>query len=334
MTENSLSCYLCKTMKRISLIVPMYKVEAYLDRCLRSCLSQDIPEEDYEILAVDDQSPDSSAAIAASIAASHPCIRVLRQGHAGLSAARNLGLRNACGRYVWFIDSDDRIEENCLGKILETAEKQDLDILRISAADVKDGNTVRRFSIQGTGVVAGRTLVDEGRMQLCAPFSIFRKDFLTAEALEFMEGIYHEDAEFSPRAYYLAERVGSIDECLYFVRQNEGSITRSYNPKRSLDYLNRVIPSLSDFSCKVGKEYRKGFDNLISSNFSNALKNSLTFKPEDLKELDATAYRQRRYLRHLRRSAILKYRIEGLVLSLFPRHMSAAYKAMKRFVRS
>ena len=171
-------------------------------------------------------------------------------------------------------------------------------------------------------------------MQLCAPFSIFRKDFLTAEALEFMEGIYHEDAEFSPRAYYLAERVGSLDECLYFVRQNEGSITRSYNPKRSLDYLNRVIPSLSDFSCKVGREYRKGFDNLISSNFSNALKNSLTFKPEDLKELDATAYRQRRYLRHLRRSAILKYRIEGLVLSLFPHHMCAAYKAMKRFVRS
>ena len=296
-------------MKRISLIVPMYKVEAYLDRCLRSCLSQDIPEEDYEILAVDDQSPDSSAAIAASIAASHPCIRVLRQGHAGLSAARNLGLRNACGRYVWFIDSDDRIEENCLGKILETAEKQDLDILRISAADVRGGKSVRRFAIQGTGVVAGRTLVDEGRMQLCAPFSIFRKDFLTAEALEFMEGIYHEDAEFSPRAYYLAGRVGSIDECLYFVRQNEGSITRSYNPKRSLDYLNRVIPSLSDFSCKVGREYRKGFDNLISSNFSNALKNSLTFKPEDLKELDATAYRQRRYLRHLRRSAILKYRI-------------------------
>ena len=119
----------------------MYKVEAYLDRCLRSCLSQDIPEEDYEILAVDDQSPDSSAAIAASIAASHPCIRVLRQGHAGLSAARNLGLRNACGRYVWFIDSDDRIEENCLGKILETAEKQDLDILRISAADVRGGKS-------------------------------------------------------------------------------------------------------------------------------------------------------------------------------------------------
>ena len=170
-------------MKRISLIVPMYKVEAYLDRCLRSCLSQDIPEEDYEILAVDDQSPDSSAAIAASIAASHPCIRVLRQAHAGLSAARNLGLRNACGRYVWFIDSDDRIEENCLGKILETAEKQDLDILRISAADVRGGKSVRRFAIQGTGVVAGRTLVDEGRMQLCAPFSIFRKDFLTAEAL-------------------------------------------------------------------------------------------------------------------------------------------------------
>ena len=62
--------------------------------------------------------------------------------------------------------------------------------------------------------------------------------------------------------------------------------------------------------------------------------NKCYFVAEDLKELDATAYRQRRYLRHLRRSAILKYRIEGLVLSLFPHHMCAAYKAMKRFVRS
>ncbi|MGN0201876.1 MAG: glycosyltransferase [Candidatus Cryptobacteroides sp.] len=320
-------------MKRISLVIPMYKVEAYLDRCLRTCLAQDIPEDDYEILAVDDSSPDASALTAGKIAATHPCLRLLKQEHSGLSAARNLGLKNARGRYVWFIDGDDWIEENCLGRILGLAEKQELDILRISAANVSDKGTQRRFSIGDCGARAGRTLVDEGRMQVCAPFSIFRKDFLTDNALSFVEGIYHEDAEFSPRAYYLAERVGALDECLYYVRQTEGSITRSYNPKRSLDYLNAVIPSLSAFSADLSREYRRGFDNLISSNFSNALRNSLTYSAEDRKELDSCAYRQRRYLKHLRRSVVLKYRIEGLVLSLFPRHMCAAYKAMKKFLR-
>lgn len=317
-------------MKRISLVIPLYKVEAYIDRCLGTCLNQDIPEDEYEIIAVDDQSPDSSAEKAEAVALNYPCIRVLRQEHAGLSTARNLGLANAVGDYVWFIDSDDWIEENCLGRVLRAAESLELDILRIGAADVSEGGIKKRFSIPETGVVAGRTLIDEGKMQICVPFAIFRREFLTGCGLSFMEGIFHEDAEFSPRAYFLAERVGAIDQCLYYVRANKGSITRSYNPKRSLDYLECVIPSLSAFADKTGREYRKGFDNLISSNFSNALKNSLSFHPEDREELDRCAYRQRRYLKHLRRSVVMKYRIEGLVLSLFPRHMCAAYKAMKK----
>ncbi|MBQ0145005.1 MAG: glycosyltransferase [Bacteroidales bacterium] len=319
-------------MKRISLVIPMYNVEKFLGRCLDSCLEQDIPADDYEIIAVDDESPDNSRKIAEEYASRHSCIKVIRQKHAGLSAARNLGLRTAEGSYVWFIDSDDWIERDSLGAILHLCESQGLDILRICGENVHEDRSERRFSIGDTSVRPGWTMIDDSKLQLCAPFSIYRRTFLIYNNLKFIRGIYHEDAEFTPRAYYHAGKVGALDQVLYFVQQNEGSITRSYNPQRSLDYLEVVIPSLSEFSKTVQEDCKPGFDNLISSNFSNALKNSLGLDKADRTALDACAYERRKYLKHLRRSKVFKYKVEGLVLSLFPRHMTAAYRAMKTLV--
>ena len=316
-------------MKKISLVIPMYKVGKFLRQCLESCLDQDIDESEYEVIAVDDESPDESRAIAMDYASRHGNIKVIAQKHAGLSAARNLGLANAEGNYVWFIDSDDWILSDCLGEIVSECYGNNLDILAVSAANVIGSTQERRFRIKDTAVCEGKSLVDDGKLQLCAPFSIYRRSFLTGNSLTFMEGIYHEDAEFTPRAYYLADRAGAIDKVMYFVRQNEDSITRSYNPQRSIDYLDSVIPSLSKFSEDIPEKARQGFDNLIASNLSNALKDSITLNKADRAALDRHAYGQRKCLKHLRRSKVLKYRIEGYVLSLFPRRMSTAYRIMK-----
>ena len=97
---------------KISLIIPVYNVEQYLEKCLLSCLDQDLPQSDYEIIVVNDGSPDGSLAIAERIAATATNITVVSQENGGLSAARNTGLEIAKGKYVWFIDSDDTIKKN------------------------------------------------------------------------------------------------------------------------------------------------------------------------------------------------------------------------------
>ena len=115
----------------LSIIIPVYKVEKYLRKCLDSCLHQNISKEDYEIICVNDGSPDNSAQILDEYAAKHPNIRVVTQTNQGLSMARNNGLAVAQGDYVWFIDSDDWIEENCLAGIC-SALKSNPDLLQLN----------------------------------------------------------------------------------------------------------------------------------------------------------------------------------------------------------
>ena len=104
---------------RLSIIIPMYNVSLYVEKCVRSCLRQDIPYSEYEIILVNDGSTDNTLDIVQSIAREYPNIHIVDQENAGLSIARNVGLSKAAGEYVWFIDSDDWIEDNILSVVLE-----------------------------------------------------------------------------------------------------------------------------------------------------------------------------------------------------------------------
>ena len=103
----------------LSIIVPIYNVEKYVEKCIRSCEAQDISKEDYEVVVINDGSPDNSLKIVERIADEFPNIKIISQPNKGLSAARNTGMRNASGDYYMFVDSDDWIAEKCLGKIQE-----------------------------------------------------------------------------------------------------------------------------------------------------------------------------------------------------------------------
>ena len=96
----------------LSIIIPVYNVEKYVEKCIRSCENQDIPKENYEVIVVNDGSPDGSLAIVERLANEFSNIKVINQENKGLSMARNTGLEAAKGEYVWFVDSDDWIEEN------------------------------------------------------------------------------------------------------------------------------------------------------------------------------------------------------------------------------
>ena len=121
---------------KVSVIVPVYNVEAFLTKCVDSLLAQDLPASDYEIILVDDGSTDDSGALCDDFAAAYGNIFVIHQANRGLSGARNAGIPAAMGEYILFVDSDDFLEPNVLGGLVKLMEDKDLDILRFNYQNV------------------------------------------------------------------------------------------------------------------------------------------------------------------------------------------------------
>ena len=132
-------------MSKLSFIVPVYNMEEYVGRCLNSLLNQDIPFTEYEIIVVNDGSTDSSLKILHEYAEKHANIRIVTQENKGLSAARNIGLREATGEYIWHIDSDDWIVENCASRLLELCKRDDLDMLEVAPSIAATPNFLQDF---------------------------------------------------------------------------------------------------------------------------------------------------------------------------------------------
>ncbi len=124
----------------VSVIIPVYKVEQYLERCVRSVTSQTY--DNLEILLIDDGSPDRCGEMCDSFAAEDRRIRVIHQKNGGLSAARNTGIDASSGQWLFFIDSDDFIHRDCIGKLLAAAETSGADIASCGFEKTED-DTIR-----------------------------------------------------------------------------------------------------------------------------------------------------------------------------------------------
>lgn len=315
---------------RFSIIIPMYNVELYIEKCLYSCLKQDVSYSDYEIIVVNDGSLDGSLQIAERIASQAPNIHIISQENSGLSSARNTGLKYAKGEYVWFVDSDDCIRNNCLRNIYNQCKHNGLDILAISAANIINGKEVRRFGYYFDGVISGNDVLVKGTLQHCVPFTIYRRTFLLDNDLKFYLGIFHEDSEFTPRAYYYAQKVGFTNEILYLVTINPNSITRTTNYKKSFDYL-KVAQSIHEFQKNVpNKKYFHYHISLMINNaminLLNAAENNTLSKEENIRLFSRKLYKNRYLFKHLCKSSVLKYKIEGFLFTLFPHSCMKIYR--------
>ena len=133
-----------------SIIIPVYKVEKYLIQCLESVKNQTYCN--YEVILIDDGSPDKCPIICDEFAESEPRCKVIHQQNKGLSGARNAGLKVAIGKFVYFLDSDDTIADNALEKIHYIFENKDVDIVGFNATVVEAGRT----SILSTGNFSNR----------------------------------------------------------------------------------------------------------------------------------------------------------------------------------
>lgn len=308
----------------ISIIIPVYNVEKYIEKCLFSCIHQDLQKTDYEIIVINDGSPDNSLSIAERISNNQPNVSIISQENQGLSGARNTGLKAAKGDFVWFVDSDDWIEENCLGKVV--ASLRDCDVLAIDFIWAYDDATKNQVVSYGeTGTLQGKDFLKRN-YHTQAQMYVYSRRFLIDNNLTFLPGVYHEDTEFTPRALYLAKNVRYLNSPVYFFYKRPNSISTVPNPKRAFDYII-VANSLNNFSKNVDCRFKTCFYDRIARNISNALgiiaKANNAKQNEFFKELKGN----RQVLKAMGQSSIFRYRVMGRFLYLLP------YLSFKVFTR-
>jgi glycosyltransferase involved in cell wall biosynthesis len=229
---------------KLSIIVPIYRVEQYLSKCIDSLLNQDLSPEDYEIILVDDGSPDRCGEICEEYAARFSNIMVVHRENGGLSAARNSGIEVAQGKYVQFVDSDDFIEPDVLRTLVDKMEFDKLDILRFNYQNVNEQYEVfepnkvsKPFVDYCDEVCNGLTFLTERLGFGCYAWQfMIRRELL--EGCRFKEGIYFEDTEWAPRLLMKAQRVTSTDLLVYNYLMRQGSITQSVDEERKRKVLD------------------------------------------------------------------------------------------------
>lgn len=255
---------------KLSLILPVYNVEQYLKRCLDSCLEQNLPQNEYEIIIVNDGSPDHSIDIANSYAEKYKCIKIITQKNGGLSSARNTGLKHAVGDYVWFIDSDDYIKKNCISGIYHEISNLNLDVLWIKWRNENELNKEiplydSTFTHIDYNIYEGLDFMDEvmGIYYFAWSF-VFSRAFLMKHELLFQEGLYYEDSEFAYRALPLISRIKLYDKVCYTYKIRQGSIAQTFSKKKINDLLyiaNKAIAANKIYRDKIG--FLRSATNLI-----------------------------------------------------------------------
>ena len=245
------------TMKKsdikLSIVVPVYEVEKYIEKCVSSLL---IPDNDnYEIVVINDGTKDRSIDIIKE-RFTDSRIRIIEQANAGLSAARNKGIMEAKGEYIWFFDSDDWAETHEIVNVIKELHKIDFlyfnSYFRNNEADGTQ-TTERCNNESSTGLELACK-----HYYFCAPYYIMRKDFILQNGLSFEVGLLHEDTLFTPVMVTHAKTIKCYKTPVYHHRFRDGSITHSeVSPKRIKDliyiikslmrYGNEAIPSSIKF---------------------------------------------------------------------------------------
>ena len=257
-------------MARISVIVPVYNVEEYLADCVDSVLDQSI--DDLEVVVVDDGSTDTSALIARRCADRDDRVRLIRQANHGLGHARNTGIAAATGEFLSFVDSDDRLPEGALGRLLS--------VLDATGSDFATGN-IHRFNRTHEWPAAfvrktfwrgrRRTHVTHFRWLLhdrMAQNKLWRRSFWDEHALRFPEGCLHEDILVVIPAHFMARSVDVVSAPVYLYREREdgSSITQHRAALRTLDHRVAACEHVRDYLERSGRSgARRWYDETLVS---------------------------------------------------------------------
>lgn len=234
-------------MKKISIIVPVYNVEEYLEKCLNSLINQTL--EDIEIIVVNDGSMDNSYRIIDECAKKTNKIISYKKENGGLASARNFGIHKATGKYIIFVDSDDFVEKNMCEDMYNKMISKDYDIVVSDFYEERNEKTFIRCGL--------KVAVDQQKAFMisypAAWNKIYKTSFLIQNNFEYFENHYYEDIASTPALAALTDKIGYINKPYYHYLIREGSIMNQtkMNPK-----MLHIFDSMQNLSNKM-KELKK-----------------------------------------------------------------------------
>ena len=263
---------------RLSIIIPFYNVEQYIAQCLDSVYQQDIAEDEYEVICVNDASPDHSRDIVLEYQKKHSnLVLVEHDVNNKLGAARNTGMKVATGRYIWHVDSDDMIVPNCLKTIVTLCDEKQLDVLEFGYVETNNRSSViLREPVRGTDVLTGQDYIERYYLPnfgtICPVWRrVYRHEFLENNHIISPPINMGEDEAFSVHVFSLAQRVAFEPQDFYVHRINGSSLVgenkKSWSANKwyeaSMDcprYIHSVFQSIKPV---IAKDIQYAIQNMI-----------------------------------------------------------------------
>ena len=273
--------------KHLSIIVPVYKIEKYIRPCFESIFQQGLSDDIYEIIVVNDGTPDHSMEVVADLLEQHNNITIINQENQGLSVARNTALACATGEYILMLDSDDLLVENSLPLILKKAINSKADIVMADFLKMEEEELRMPIhlpapkGIEWKEKTGKQFFVEELNPRECYVWrSVYRREFLQSHHIQFVPGIYYQDVPFTHECYLYAQKCLRTKLLLTIYRQRSDSTQAHYTMKHA-----------RDFSIAIGKtwllrknegispgEYRKLQADVFCS-FYSMMRTTLYFMP-------------------------------------------------------
>jgi len=245
---------------KVSIIIPVYNVEAYLEECLNSVIEQTF--RDMEIIIINDGSTDRSVEIIQNFAKRDERIILYSQENKGVSVARNRGIRQAKGEYILFVDSDDKIDKSTLQILFQNATETNADLVLGNASLWHpDGSTQPVFNhkemnnISGlSGEICFEKLMDKLAFPPLVYLFFVKRKLLIDNQLFFKRNIIHEDELWCVKTMFNSKRVSLVDLNYYLYRQREGSIMHSNNKIYRIKSILTVSDELRKYASKLKKK--------------------------------------------------------------------------------
>ncbi len=267
----------------LTFVVPCYNVQDYIQCCIDSIYSCGLSEEQFEVLCINDCSPDGTSSVLEKNKNAHTNMRIINHDtNKGLGGGRNTGIREAKGRYIWFVDSDDEVVGEGFLEALERAINYNLDVLGFNYCRIdQEGKELSSHK------VFGETSVDYGYGFVKRTFSenlvnhmgyvwrfLYRTDYLNSKNLLFPEMVRWEDTVFMPKSILLAERIASVPQVFYAYRVNPDSISgvfgKAYPAKSIYEFAFCAGRDLLRFSEEVKDEkMRRAFHDTAVNKYIN-----------------------------------------------------------------
>lgn len=302
-------------MTKVSVIVPVYNVEAYLEKCLDSLANQTL--KDIEVIVVNDESPDNSQKIIDKYTQKYPHIHGYTKKNGGVSDARNFGIERASGDYIAFVDGDDYVSYNMYELMYNKAISGNFDVVVCNLNYVYDENTKIEVSskIEKDTTNIKKTYVN---MYPCVWNKIYKKKLFSND-IRFKKGVWFEDVDFLYKLFPYVKSIGVVNKALNQYVQRPGSITKTFD-KRLYNYIDN-FNELIDFykERNLYQDYQKELEYCyVRYLLATFVKQATNYNQEDYNTAVNTAISNvKKNFPHYRKNKYFYQNLKGIYLLIF-----------------